>query len=186
MPTRQKRRSAPRRRKHQSPVSYSPPTAEAVEAMERELFLGRFVDEYMSALLARASIVVSTEFNADMSERGMPILHWRILGALSDSPGLSLLELAELTIIKQPTLTRIVQQLQKRGLVRKEIDPHDRRHLRLSLTARGRDKVKDLIRIARERQERVLHGFDSEGLMKSLRHLIAFCAAKRRRKRLIL
>jgi DNA-binding MarR family transcriptional regulator len=179
MPARQKKRPAPRRRQRLSITSYPLPSPEAVQAMEKEMFSGRFVDEYLSALLARASIAVSTEFNADMGRRGMPIPHWRILGSLSDNPGLSLSDVAELTLIKQPTLTRLVQRLEKHGLVRKQIDPHDRRLVRLSLTTRGRNEVKDLIRIARERQKRVLHGLDAEGLMAALRHLIAFCAAKR-------
>ena len=149
------------------------------------MFSGRFVDGYLSALLARASIAVSTEFNVDMGQRGIPMLQWRILGSLSDNPGLSLSDVAELTLIKQPTLTRLVQRMEKRGLIRKAIDPDDRRHVRLSLTARGRGEVKDLIRIAMERQKRVLHGLDAEGLMAALRHLIAFCAVKRGRKQLV-
>ncbi|HEX7007597.1 MAG TPA: MarR family transcriptional regulator [Alphaproteobacteria bacterium] len=180
MPARQRKRPTLRRRQKLSIASYSLPSDEAVRAMEREMFAGRFVDEYLSALLARASIAVSREFNNDVDRRGMPIPQWRILASLWDNPGLSLSDLAELTVLKQPTLTRLVQRLQKRGLVRKEIDPHDRRLLRLSLTARGRNEVKDLIRIARERQKRVLHGLDADGLIAVLRHLIAFCAAKRR------
>jgi DNA-binding MarR family transcriptional regulator len=167
-------------------TSYPLPTDEAVRAMERDMFSGRFVDTYLSALLARASIAVSTEFNADMGRRRMPILQWRILASLSDSPGLSLSDVAELTLIKQPTLTRLVQRLEQRGLLRKVVDEKDRRLVRLSLTARGRDEVKDLVRIALERQKRILHGLDAEALVAALRHLIAFCAAKRRRKRLVL
>lgn len=150
------------------------------------MFSGRFADEYLSALLARASVAVSTEFNADMGRRGVAIHQWRVLGSLFDSPDLSLSDLAELTVIKQPTLTRLVQRLEKRGLIRKVIDPEDRRHVRLSLTARGRQEVQDLIRIAKERQKRILHGLDAEGLVAALRHLIAFCAAKRRRRRMML
>jgi DNA-binding MarR family transcriptional regulator len=54
---------------------------------------------------------------------------------------------------------------------------------RVTLTARGHAKVRDLIVLAEERQKRILHGLDAEALKGTLRYLIAFCAAKRRRRR---
>jgi hypothetical protein len=53
----------------------------------------------------------------------------------------------------------------------------------VTLTARGHDKIRDLVVLANERQKRILHGLDAVALKTTLHYLIAFCAAKRRRKR---
>lgn len=109
----------------------------------------------------------------------MPIPHWRVLASLSDNRGISLSELAELTLFNQPTVTRLVQRLERKGLLRKSKDLRDRRIMRVFLTARGHQKVDQLIALAQDRQGRILQGLDADALKESLQYLIAFCAAKR-------
>lgn len=177
-----KKREARGRADRPAITSYPMPAAEAVRAAERVLFGHRFVDRYLSALLARASAAVAEEINADIARRGMPINHWRILASLWDGGGLTPSDIAQLTLIKQPTVTRLVARLAADGLIRKAADPADRRLVRLSLTARGRAEVGDLIEMAIERQRRLLDGLDADQLVAALRHLIAFCAARRRKR----
>lgn len=153
--------------------------------MEQKLFSNRFVDNHLSALLGRASMAISEEFHEDTRRYRMPIPHWRILACLSGNLGMSLTELSELTLISQPTVTRLVQRLESKGLIVKSTDGRDRRALKVKLTARGREKVRDLLDLADARQARILQGLDAEALKQSLRYLIAFCAAKRRRHRAI-
>jgi len=159
------------------------PSPETVSEIQRRLFSGRFADNHLSALLGRASVAISAEFHEDVRCHRMPIPHWRVLASLSDNRGISLSELAELTLINQPTVTRLVQRLEAKGLLRKSIDPIDRRVVRVFLTRRGHQKVDQLIALANERQRRILQGLDAEALKASLQYLIAFCAAKRSRDR---
>jgi DNA-binding MarR family transcriptional regulator len=177
------RKAAPRTRRRLAVSSFPVPPAEAVKEMERKLFSSRFVDEHLSALLGRAAMAISEEFHEDTRRYRMPIPHWRIMACLSDNPGMSLTELSELTLISQPTVTRLVQRLEAARLIVKSADGHDRRVLHVSLTARGRDRVRDLVALADARQERILAGLDAEALKRTLRYLIAFCAAKRRGRR---
>lgn len=177
---------ASKRKKRRQPLavsSYPLPSPEAVSETQRKLFLGRFVDDHLSALLGRASVVVSAEFHEDVRRHHMPIPHWRILACLSDSPGMSLADLTDLTLITQPTVTRLVQRLEQNGLIRKSADGRDRRVLRVALTAQGHRKVDELIALANERQKRLLQGLDADALKAALHYLIAFCVARRRRKR---
>ncbi len=109
----------------------------------------------------------------------MPIPQWRVMASLSDSSGMSLSELSELTLINQPTVTRLVQRLEAQGFLRKTPDAADRRVVRVALTKRGREKVGELIVLAKARQKRILQGLDEGALRASLHYLIAFCAAKR-------
>lgn len=164
-------------------ASYPIPEGEAVRRMEERVFAGHFFDDYLSALLGRASAAVAAEFNADIQRRGMPVLDWRVLATLSDSDGMTVSDLAEITLTKQPTLTRLIQRLERKGFVRKAADASDGRLVRLSLTARGKGEVNDLVHLAKERQKRILAGIDAEPLKASLRYLIAFCAARRKGNR---
>lgn len=176
----------PRKVKHRARVpmvSYPVPEGEAVRKMAKEAFTGHFFDDYLSALLGRASAAVAAEFNADIQQRGMPVLDWRVLATLSDSNGMTVSDLAEITLTKQPTLTRLIQRLERKGFVRKAADASDGRLVRLSLTPRGKAEVSNLVHLAKERQKRILAGIDAEPLKASLRYLIAFCAARRKNQR---
>ena len=175
-------KSAKKRPRARRPLvsAYPVPSAEAVSRMQSALFSGRFADEHLSALLGRASVAISAEFHEDVRRYRMPVPQWRVLASLSDGGGLSLSELSDLTLLNQPTITRLVQRLEAKELLRKVPDAHDGRVLRVSLTNRGRAQVGHLIALAKERQKRILQGLDAEALKASLQYLIAFCAAKRR------
>ena len=172
----QKRSPKPRR---PAAPTHPVPSPDAVTEILHRLFSGRFVDNHLSALLGRASVAISAQFHEDVRRYRMPIPHWRILATLSDNTGISLSELAELTLLNQPTVTRLVQRLVVGGMVQKAVDPRDRRVVRVFLTKRGHQKVDQLIALANTRQKEILTGLDAEALTASLHYLIAFCVAKR-------
>lgn len=61
-------------------------------------------------------------------------------------------ELARIEQVRAPTMTRLVDRLQRDGLVVRERDPEDRRHVRVRATPRG---VR-LMHAGRERRVRAL------------------------------
>lgn len=160
--------------------SYPAPAARLVERTSAEIFKGHFFDEYLAALLARASAAVSAEFNADVARADLPVLHWRVLATLHDCDGMAMSRIAQLTLIAAPTLTRLVQRLERGGHVRTGRDPHDRRVTRVYIEPAGRERVAGLVAMAKERQRVLLDGIDAQALQASLRHLIAYCTARRR------
>jgi len=76
--------------------------------------------------------------NLELSVRQYAAL--RGIGEGAASPG----ELARLWRVTPAVITGIVDRLEKRGLVRREIDPHDRRRQRLALTETGRTASQDV------------------------------------------
>lgn len=60
-----------------------------------------------------------------------------VLATVSASGPLTLGELAELERVASPTITKVINLLQERGLVEKLSDPADRRFVRVSLTPDG-------------------------------------------------
>jgi DNA-binding MarR family transcriptional regulator len=103
-----------------------------------------------------------------------PPQFWTLL-AIAEMSGSSLGELARRQRIDPPAASRVVAALVKRGLVRFELDPGDRRRSHLSLTRRGSDLVRKLRPIAGDLRARVVSGMDEaeeEELRASLRKVI--------------
>jgi DNA-binding MarR family transcriptional regulator len=69
---------------------------------------------------------------------------WLIMKNLSENELLSQAELAQMVFKDQPTLTRIIDILTKKGYVDRVPHPLDRRSFHLVLTADGISKVKAL------------------------------------------
>ena len=136
----------------------------------------RFIDGYLSYLLARASHTVYREFHAQVQAAGLSSLEWRLLATLSDGDGLTIGELAREILAQQPTLTKLVQRMEKAGWVQRGADPRDARRTLVFETAQGRGTVAALLRQAKAHEDTLLEGFsarDVTSLKKILRTLIA-------------
>lgn len=122
----------------------------------------RFVDGYLLYLLARASHAVSAEFHARLRARGVPVPVWRVLatlwgeGAATADAGETVGALAAACLMQQPTMTKLLDRMEKEGLVRRAPDPSDGRVTRVRLTARGRAMASGLVEVARTHEAEVL------------------------------
>lgn len=96
-----------------------------------------FSDRYLAALLGRASAALNGAFAATLPDGVKPV-HWRVLACLVDSPQ-TVNSLAEQVLVKQPTLTRILDTMVSSGLVAREEDPDDRRRVVIAATRTGRE-----------------------------------------------
>lgn len=135
----------------------------------------RFVDSYLSYLLARTSQLVSQQFQQELEARQVPTMHWRVLVTLNDGP-MHLTDLAKIVLEKQPTMSKIIERMEKLGLVQRETGVADRRSTLVSITAEGRRVVKPLVRLARKHEQEVLAPLGEDNarvLVEVLRKLIA-------------
>lgn len=126
---------------------------------------GSFVKSYLPALLAQASQLISREFHHIVSRQGMNVSEWRVLASLAGAEPMSIGELARISVTKQPTLTRILDRMEPRGLVRRVAHASDRRITLIEITPAGSDQVAGLIELAIEHERRVLEPF---GIARSL------------------
>ena len=137
--------------------------------------LNRFADGYLAALLAQASHLISEEFHTVVRQHGFTVSEWRTLATLSDGRDISIGKLAQITLHKQPTLTRLIIRMEKRGQIRRLDHDRDGRVTLVRITPAGRRKVAQLIRLARQHERRVLEPFRlerSEQLKATLRRII--------------
>jgi DNA-binding MarR family transcriptional regulator len=74
----------------------------------------------------------------------------RALAYLRDSPGACLGEVADQLLVGAPTASKVVDELVERGLVRREVDPADRRRVLLGTTDAGRELLATVARPAQD------------------------------------
>ncbi len=121
---------------------------------------GRFIDDYLLYLLARASSQASAEFHARLKGAAVPIPHWRVLAALSDGEALTVSALARIVLFKQPTLTKILDRMARLGLIGRRPGTADRRVVLVRITEAGRRVARHLARRAKAHEREVLAGYD--------------------------
>ena len=97
-----------------------------------------FVADYLLYLLAAASDGASAQFHKTVRARGLRVPEWRVLACLFDRDGAMITHLARIALVEQSRLTRIIAQMEERGLVRRQSDPKDGRRVRVFLTPSGR------------------------------------------------
>lgn len=118
-----------------------------------------FIRDYLSYLLAQASHAIYREFDAKVRAAGLSSLEWRVLATLSDGDGLTIGELAAEVLAQQPTLTKVVDRLEREGLVERRSDPADLRRTLVLETDRGRSRVAPLLAAAKAHERAVLGAF---------------------------
>jgi DNA-binding MarR family transcriptional regulator len=134
-----------------------------------------FVDDYLPALLAQASQLISAEFHRIVSANGFTVSEWRVLATLAGSEPISIGRLAATTTIKQPTVTRLLDRMAAKGQVERLENDGDRRITLVGITPAGSRMVSKLIPLARAHEQRVLEPFGlqrAEDLKSTLRSII--------------
>lgn len=118
-----------------------------------------FVPNYLLYLLAAASEAASERFHAHVRTKGLRVPEWRVLACLIDTDGSMVTELARYAMIEQSRLTKIIIQMDTRGLVTRRSDPKDGRRVRVFLTAQGRSLAEELIADAKINEQELLQSF---------------------------
>jgi DNA-binding MarR family transcriptional regulator len=134
-----------------------------------------FVDDYLPALLGQASTLISGEFHAVVRRKGLSVAEWRVLSSLAGGEPVSTGRLAQLSLTKGPTATRLLDRLESRGQIERLPDPADRRVTKVRITAAGQRTVAKLMALAKEHEARVLEPFGldrAEALKATLRRMI--------------
>lgn len=75
--------------------------------------------------------IMRTNFDQRARARGMTRAQWLILARVERRPGVSQSELAAICEVEPITVARLVDRLEKRGLLERRPDPNDRRIWRL-------------------------------------------------------
>ena len=135
-----------------------------------------FVSDYLLYLLAAASEAASAQFHAKVRKAGLRVPEWRVLACLADTDGAMITQLARRALAEQSRLTRIIAQMEDRGLLIRRNDPADGRRVRVYLTASGRALAAELVPQARRHEAalmEMLKGNEGAHLKPALKSFLA-------------
>ena len=135
----------------------------------------KFVDDYLLYLLAAASDAASAQFHERARKAGLRVPEWRVLACLHDNDGAMITHLARRALAEQSRLTRIIAQMEERGLVTRMGDPQDGRRVRVYMTEQGKALAETLVPEARSHEQGLmakLQENDQTSLKTALRSLL--------------
>lgn len=140
---------------------------------------GGFVADALSGnigwLLSSAARLAQRRLSARLVEHGITPPQWTVLAALWAEDGLTLSSIAQTTAFDGPTMTGIVDRLEKGGMVRRQRDSLDRRKVTVFLTDSGRDLQRSLRLLVDATERETLEGLTAvqiETLFVTLRAII--------------
>jgi len=132
------------------------------------------LDSYLPYLLNRAGARIAASFSDKVRPLGATLQMWRVLAALREQDGRRMGDLSATTSIEVSTLTRLVDNMEKKGLVARRRDPQDARAIVLHATPAGRRLTQRIVPIAERYETVALAGFnaaETEILKAALRRL---------------
>lgn len=87
---------------------------------------------------------------------------WRLLAALSETSRIQAAEAAQITTLAKMQASRALRSLESRGLVAREIDERDRRHVMVSLQPAGRALLRQVAPLVLSREAWLLEVLDEQ------------------------
>ncbi len=102
---------------------------------------------------------------------GITVDQWVVLQLLEEEDGLSQLEIGERTNKDAPTITRIIDLLNKKKLCERQLDLEDRRKFSICLTSTGKLKIKEVKPIVRKFRKKGWEGLEEKDLSQLMQTL---------------
>ena len=132
-------------------------------------------DDTVSRWVKLAFAAMRREMDASLRASGMTLTQWRALGMLLHHPGMTHSELVGHLEIEAPSVTSLVNGMERRGWVTRTRSAVDARVKRLSLTARGKRLIGEARRATAPVEQRMAATLSKEErvtLMRLLRTMV--------------
>ncbi len=116
---------------------------------------------------------------------GLTVTQLRLLSHLYDHEGLSNAELADRLYVTRPSVSALLERLERGGFIRREVSPHDRRGICIWLEEPGRTAVSSLRAEIREYAIELMTGMSEpqrEAMAESLQAFVESGRLYRRRE----
>ena len=127
------------------------------------------MDESLGFVINRTSVAIKKEFAKRLKPYDLTPEQWSILNRLGEQDGLTQKDLADRTYKDQPNTARILDKLERKGLLRRADNPEDRRAFLIFLTDEGKSVRESIIPITTQLNKDAGSGLET----KECRQLIA-------------
>ena len=114
---------------------------------------------YLPYLVNRVGVRLAEAFGAELAAHGLTLPMWRVLAALESKSGQRVGALAAMTSIELSTLSRLLDAMARRALVRRRRAREDGRAVLVEPTAEGAAVTALLVPRAAQYEQAALAGF---------------------------
>lgn len=119
------------------------------------------LEDFLPYRLSRLSNLVSAAVARVYSERyGLQVADWRVMALVHRMPGSGTSDLAQTGALDKVAVTRALSRLEKKNLVLKKPNEHDRRRQRVYLTIEGRYLFNEIAPAALRVERQLLENID--------------------------
>ena len=119
----------------------------------------RQFDRSLPMTLLKAREAVMRKFTPHLREHDLSPQQWRVLRALVEVDDLDATEIAVRCALLMPSLSRILQNLEGRGLIKREISSADQRRSLVSISDSGRALFEKIAPLSEERYRTITEKF---------------------------
>ena len=131
-----------------------------------------WLDGYLPYQIYRVSSLMNNRLQGQLRALGINLTQWRVLSVLQSHGRCNLSRIVDLTLMEQPTVSRVVATLEEDGMIDRRISTEDTRVMEVALTSRGASVFDEILPIAARRQRAALEGL-SEGELVAMRGMLA-------------
>jgi len=107
---------------------------------------------------------LTTKIKQDLKKQGIVLSPGQIgiLFALRKAHQTTMGNLSQTLEIDNAAITRLVNKLEKQGLVERSINPGDRRQMLITITEKGLEKAGTAVKIAKAANQKIKQGFSEK------------------------
>lgn len=115
-------------------------------------------------LMAHADFDYHNDMDKVLAKHGVDRAIYRIMTVLREHPLANIGMLAERSLMKRNTASRVIERMAERGLVITKENPSDSRATDVAMTRQGKDLLETLTQIVGRQFQRAFEGVSEEGL----------------------
>jgi MarR family transcriptional regulator, organic hydroperoxide resistance regulator len=133
------------------------------------------LQDFLPYLFHLIAARLSGHFIERLRPYGVTVQRWRVLMVVMNKGPRNVGELVELTLIPQSALSRVIDQMERDGLVVRQTSERDNRVVEVHLTKHGRETYRQLAPAAIGHAEAIVAKFgdkDRSELFRLLRHVL--------------
>jgi len=122
------------------------------------------LDRYLPYLINRVGNTLVQLFSRDLAPFAISVSMWRVIAVLGATGSLRLVDLSAMTSIDASTLSRLIETMQRQGLVERSRSPRNKREIVIKATAKGQELLRVLAPIAAAYEREMTVGLSAADL----------------------
>jgi DNA-binding MarR family transcriptional regulator len=138
-------------------------TEEPAAPAETILEIGNgWLEEFLPYHLYRVTNLLNDRLQGKLRLAGINPSQWRVLSVLRSGGRMSLSRVVDMTLMEQPTVSKVVAQMEQGGLVHRRPSPDDSRFVEVALTDKGLATFEEIVPFAYRHQKTAMDGLSDE------------------------